>query len=149
MLWAPRIPQNAGQIARTCWAMNSALHLVRPLGFRVDAPALRRAAVGYWDRLDVTVHADGHALWRAIGDAGRAWLVTRHGRVPYHAAPFRRGDWLIFGNETEGLPSDWLEAHAERTLVIPMLNDEARCLNLATAASVVHLEALRSVRAAD
>lgn len=75
VLYAPRIPQNTGQIARACHAVGARLHLVRPLGFRVDAPALRRASVGYLAEIDMTVHADGDALWQAIG-AAPAWLVV-------------------------------------------------------------------------
>jgi tRNA (cytidine/uridine-2'-O-)-methyltransferase len=147
-LYAPRIPQNAGQIARACWAMHCRLHLIRPLGFRVDDPALRRASVQYWDQMDVGLHAGGEQFWSAVPDPGRVWLVTKFGRTPYTQASFRAGDWLLFGNETEGLPPPWLEEHAARTLTIPMPNPQARCLNLATAATAVMFEALRQIDSA-
>jgi tRNA (cytidine/uridine-2'-O-)-methyltransferase len=145
VLYAPRIPQNTGQIARACWAMNCRLHLVRPLGFRVDAPALKRSAVGYLAEMEFTVHENGEAFWAAIPDPARVWLVTKFGRTAYTKAAFRAGDWLLMGNETEGLPPEWLERHAARTLRIPMANPACRCLNLATSAAVVMFEALRQI----
>ena len=148
-LYAPRIPQNTGQIGRACLAMGCRLHLVRPLGFRVDAAALRRASVGHLAELDMQIHADGEALWQTIGDPGRAWLVTKFGRARYDEVNYAPGDWFIFGNETEGLPPRWLDDHAGRTLRIPMARAEARCLNLATAASAVMFEALRQIGFAE
>ena len=145
VLYAPRIPQNAGQVARACHAMGCRLHLVRPLGFRIDAAALKRAAVGYLADVDYAVHADGDALWNAIGPDRQPWLVTKFGRQPYTRVDYCDGDWLIFGSETEGLPRPWLELHADRTVAIPMLNPQVRCLNLATSVAVVMFEALRQI----
>jgi tRNA (cytidine/uridine-2'-O-)-methyltransferase len=144
-LYAPRIPQNTGQIARACWAMNCQLHLIRPLGFRMDAPALKRASVGYLAEMDIKVHADGEAFWRAVPDPARVWLVTKFGQTAYTQARFAPGDWILLGNETEGLPPEWLARYPRQTLRIPMPNPEARCLNLATAASAVLFEALRQI----
>lgn len=147
VLYAPRIPQNVGQIARTCYAMNLELHLIRPLGFRIDSAALQRAGVGYWDRLAPQVHADADAFRSALPDDARVYLVTKHGRTSHTRARFAPGDWLVFGNEDEGLPETWIEEQIERTIVIEMPNPEARCLNLATAVSVVAFEALRQIEA--
>lgn len=144
-LYAPRIPQNTGQIARACWAMNCRLHLVRPLGFRVDASALKRSAVGYLAEMDFTVHESGAAFWSALPDPSRVWLVTKFGQTPYTAVPYREGDFLLLGSETEGLPPAWLEQYPAQTVSIPMLNPAVRCLNLATSAAVVLFEALRQV----
>lgn len=144
-LFAPRIAQNTGQIARTCFAMNLGLHLIRPLGFRIDAASLRRAAVGYWEELRPTIHADAAAFRTAMPLPARVFLITKHGRQIYTDARFRPGDTLVFGNETEGLPADWLVAHPDQTLRIPMHRPEARCLNLATAATVLIFEALRQI----
>ena len=145
VLYAPRIPHNSGQIARSCLAMGCRLHLVRPLGFRLDAAALRRSAVGHLAEVDLQVHADGDALWRVAPDPTHVWLVSKYGQINYTDVNFQEGDWLIFGNETEGLPSDWLQRHADRTLCIPMVNPQARCLNLATAVTAVMFEALRQI----
>lgn len=145
VLYAPRIPQNAGQIARACHAMNCRLHLVRPLGFRVDAPALKRAAVNYLQDIDFVVHAGGEAFWAQVPDRSRVWLVTKFGRRAYPDADWRDGDWIVLGSETEGLPREWIDAAPDRTLVIPMRNPAVRCLNLATSAVVVMFEALRRI----
>jgi tRNA (cytidine/uridine-2'-O-)-methyltransferase len=145
VLYAPRIPQNTGQIARACWAMNCRLHLIRPLGFRVDAAALRRSAVGYLAEMEFTVHENGEAFWAAVPDPSRVWLVTKFGRTAYTGVHYREGDWLLLGSETEGLPPEWLERYAAQTLKIPMPNPACRCLNLATSAAVVMFEALRQI----
>ncbi|MEN6625949.1 MAG: tRNA (cytidine(34)-2'-O)-methyltransferase [Candidatus Sumerlaeia bacterium] len=145
VLYAPRIPQNTGQIARACHAMGCRLHLIRPLGFRVDAAALKRAAVGYMNEIDFVVHESGEAFRAQVPDPSRLWLVTKFGRRPYTVADWRDGDWIVMGNETEGLPRAWLEEDPERTLVIPMRNPAVRCLNLATSAVVVMFEALRRI----
>lgn len=154
VLYAPRIPQNAGQLARACWAMGCRLHLIRPLGFRIDAPGLKRAAVGHLAEMmkagEIVIHKDGEAFWQSVPDLSRVWLVTKFGKRDYTTAQFRDGDWIVMGNETEGLPPPLLETwRAERpdqTLRIPMPNPAARCLNLATAATAVLFEALRQSR---
>lgn len=147
VLYAPRIAQNTGQIARTCFAMDLSLHLIRPLGFRIDAASLRRSAVGYWEELQPAVHPSLDAFMVSLKSAERLFLITKHGRRRYTETAFRPGDFLLFGNETEGLPAGLRDAHADRTLAIPMKRPEARCLNLATAASVVTFEALRQIEA--
>lgn len=145
VLYAPRIAQNTGQIARTCYAMDLGLHLIRPLGFRIDEASLKRAAVGYWPELDPTIHASGAEFWATVSDPSRVFLVSKRGGRPYTSLRFRAGDHLLFGNETEGLPDAWLTERASQTLAIPMARPEARCLNLATAASAVIFEAVRQL----
>lgn len=147
VLYAPRIAQNTGQIARTCFAMNLKLHLIRPLGFRIDEASLKRSAVGYWEQLDPVIHASVEAFRESVPDSGRVFLVTKFGLTPYTQMTFRIGDFLVFGNETEGLPSSWRESSPGRTLAIPMARPEARCLNLASAAAAVTFEALRQIDA--
>ncbi len=145
VLYAPRIAQNTGQIARTCYAMDLGLHLIRPLGFRIDAASLKRAAVGYWDELCPAVHDSEESFRGSLNESERVFLITKSGRRPYTQEKFRFGDYLVFGNETEGLPASWLEAEADRTLSIPMRRTSARCLNLAAAAAAVTFEALRQI----
>lgn len=147
VLYAPRIAQNTGQIARTCYAMGLKLHLIRPLGFRIDAASLRRSAVGYWDELQPLIHASVEAFLETAGAPDRVFLVTKFGATPYTAVNYRAGDYLVFGNETEGLPAAWRDACPDRTLAIPISHPEARCLNLASAASAVTFEALRQIEA--
>lgn len=147
VLYAPRIPQNTGQLARACHAWNVALHVIRPLGFRLDAAALRRASVGYLAEMPITQHADGAAFWAAVPDAARVWLVTKHGARAHTAVQYAPGDWLLLGSEDEGLPADWLTARPAQCLRIPMTNPAVRCLNLATAGSMVLGEAMRQLGA--
>lgn len=142
VLYAPRIPQNVGQIGRLCLALNAELHLIRPLGFRLGAAALRRACVGYWEVLRPTVHADAQAFFEAVGDPERLFLVSTQGQRPFDRVDYEPGDWLLFGNETEGLPGQWLRANPDHTLYIPMANPRVRCLNLATAVTAVVFQAL-------
>jgi len=143
VLVEPEIPQNTGNIGRTCVALGAKLWLVRPLGFRMDDRNLRRAGLDYWDHLQWEA-VDG---WTSLQDrlAGRnLWYFSKTSRIPYTAASFERGDALVFGSETRGLPKGLLEAHTDRVLGIPM-RPEARSLNLATAVAVGAYEAARQM----
>lgn len=126
-------------------AMNLELHLIRPLGFKTDAATLRRAGVGYWEEMQPVIHDRGETFWNSVADPSRVFLITKFGRRDYTDAAFKQGDYLLFGNETEGLPREWLDARSDQTLFIPMKNPAARCLNLATAASAVIFEAVRQI----
>jgi tRNA (cytidine/uridine-2'-O-)-methyltransferase len=137
----PQIAPNTGNVARLCVATGTALHLVRPLGFVLSDRELRRSAMDYWPRLDLTVHDDDAAFFRAAGDA-RLWLFSTAGEVPLWDAPFGDGDWLVLGSETRGIDRAVLAAHPGRTVRIPQAPGE-RCLNLSTAAGIGLYEALR------
>lgn len=139
----PQIAPNTGNIARLCVATGTPLHLVRPLGFVLSDRQVRRSAMDYWDRLQLTVHDDEDAF-RAAAEAagGRLWLFTSKATRSHWDADFRDGDWLVFGSETHGLSRAWLDRHPEQTVRIPQVPDE-RCLNLATAAGIGLYEALR------
>ncbi len=139
----PQIAPNTGNIARLCVATGADLHLVRPLGFVLSDKELKRCAMDYWPRLKLTVHDDDAALFQGIA-ADRAWMLSSKGMVPLWDASFQDGDWLIFGNETHGLPEELLERNPSQTVRIPQAPDE-RCLNLATAAGIVLYESLRRV----
>ncbi len=141
VLVEPEIPPNAGNVARLCAATGCALHLVEPLGFRIDDRALKRAGLDYWDALDVVVHPSLAAL-RAAFPPERLWLFSTRARRGYAAARFARGDALVFGKETAGLPQALLDAHPERALRIPMRPGAVRSLNLSTAVGVVAYAAL-------
>lgn len=143
VLVAPEIPQNTGNIARTCLAAGARLHLVEPLGFSLDERALRRAGMDYWRACDVRLWPRWEALRDAAGDARFFFLTTKASRS-YWTAAFRRGDYLVFGRETRGLPESLLAAHPEQLLTIPMVPG-ARSLNLATAAGLTLYEALRQI----
>jgi tRNA (cytidine/uridine-2'-O-)-methyltransferase len=143
VLYQPDIPQNTGNIGRTCVATGAKLWLVRPLGFSLDARHLRRAGMDYWE------HVDWEAVenWRALCDrlAGRPfWYLSKSGRRLVWEAAFSRGDVLVFGSETRGLPAELLDQRPDRTLRLPML-PEVRSLNLASSATAVVYEAVRQL----
>ena len=137
----PEIPPNTGNVARLCAATGCALHLVEPLGFRIDDRALKRAGLDYWDAVRLVVHASFAAFLAAV-PAERCWWVETGGSQPYTAAAFARGDVLVFGRETGALPAEVLAAHPQRTLRIPMRPGAVRSINLSTAAGVVTYAAL-------
>lgn len=141
VLVEPQIPPNAGNVARLCAATGCALHLVEPLGFRLDDRDLKRAGLDYWDALGVVVHPSLDAF-RAVFPADRLWLLSTRATRPYTGAEFVRGDALVFGKETAGLPQALLDAHPERALRIPMREGAVRSINLSTAAGVVTYAAL-------
>lgn len=144
VLVEPEIPPNTGNIARLCLAADAHLHLVRPLGFSLDDRQLRRAGMDYWHEVKVTVWENWdtfRATRLPTPDARRFFLTTKTTR-PYHSVAFARGDHLIFGRETKGLPKSLLSAEDERLLTIPMAPG-ARSLNLATAVGIVLFEAIR------
>ena len=142
-LVSPQIAPNTGNIARTCVATGTALHLVRPLGFVLSDRNLRRSAMDYWRRLRVTVHDDLDAFLCAMKDR-RLWLFDSAGVTSLWAARFADGDVLVFGSETRGLDPALLAARPAQVLRLPQLAEE-RCLNLATAAGAGIYEALRQV----
>ncbi|MFN2459113.1 MAG: tRNA (cytidine(34)-2'-O)-methyltransferase [Candidatus Velthaea sp.] len=140
----PQIPPNTGNVARLCAATGCALHLVEPLGFSIDDRALKRAGLDYWDAVRVVVHP---SLERFLVDyePARCWFISTRGTRPYASAPYRRGDALVFGKETAGLPDAVLRAHAARTLRIPMRAGAVRSINLSTAAGIVTYQALATL----
>lgn len=139
----PQIAPNTGNIARLCVATGTPLHLVRPLGFVLSDRQVRRSAMDYWDRLQLTVHDDEDAFRAAAEVAGgRLWLFTSKATRSHWDADFSDGDWLVFGSETHGLSRAWLDRYPEQTVRIPQVPEE-RCLNLATAAGIGLYEAMR------
>ena len=145
VLVEPEIPPNTGTIARLCSATNTVLHLVEPLGFRLDDRELKRAGMDYWQEVTWRTWPSWAGLQAAHPAARFHFLTTKTSRS-YTDASFGVDDFLVFGRETKGLPESLLREHADRCLTIPMLNPKARSLNLATAAAVVLFEALRQLR---
>ena len=141
VLVEPEIPQNCGNIARTCAATGSRLHLVEPLGFDVSDRAVKRAGLDYWPMVDVTVYPGLDALF-ARNRVEDLWLATTKAPRDYTQADFRDGCWLFFGKETAGLPEWFRLAHRDRCVRIPMRAD-ARSLNLSNSAAILAYEALR------
>ena len=145
VLVEPEIPPNTGNIARSCAATGSVLHLVRPLGFDIDDRTLRRAGLDYWPHVSLEVHDSLEAFLAEYGER-RMFLATTKGARLYTEADFRDGDMLVFGRETRGLPPDFIAARQARTLRIPMGEAAAlRSLNLANSVNIILFEALRQM----
>ena len=143
VLVEPEIPQNCGNIARTCAATGSTLHLVRPLGVDISEKAVRRAGLDYWPLVDVQVYEGLPDLFEKHPEAAdNLWLSTTKAPRPYSEAAFSGDCWLFFGKETAGLPAWFREQYRERCIRLPM-REEARSLNLANSVAILVYEALR------
>lgn len=147
VLHEPEIPPNTGAVGRTCVAIGAKLWLVRPLGFRVDTKTLRRAGLDYWPHLEWEVVDDWRQLEERLGGC-RKWLFTKTAQRSVFGASFGRGDALVFGSESTGLPAGLLEADPQRNLRIPIRGD-VRSLNLSCAVSVAGYEAVRQIAPAE
>ncbi|MBI3822653.1 MAG: tRNA (cytidine(34)-2'-O)-methyltransferase [Planctomycetes bacterium] len=158
-LWEPEIPPNTGNIARLCAATGCPLHLIGPLGFRIDEKSLRRAGLDYWDAVDLHRHDTLADFEAACGLAfaenhpsakphasGRIYCLSARAVVPYTNIPFQPGDCLLFGSETRGLPPEVLERYREQSYAIPMPSGKVRSLNLATSVGIVLYEGLRQLQ---
>ncbi len=143
VLHEPEIPDNTGNVGRTCVALGAKLWLVRPLGFRLDNHHLRRAGLDYWQHLDWEVVDDWAALLGRL-PGRRPWFFTKRGMLIYSEAAFSPGDVLVFGSESRGLPGSLLESYGDRCLRIPMAA-EARSLNLAVTVAIAGFEAQRQL----
>ncbi len=141
VLVEPEIPQNCGNIARTCAATYSRLHLVEPLGFDISEKSVRRAGLDYWPMVDLTVYTSLEDLFEKNRVAD-LWLATTKAPQDYSQASFRDGCWLFFGKETAGLPEWFRLTHRDRCIRIPMRAD-ARSLNLSNSVAVLAYEALK------
>ena len=143
VLVEPEIPQNCGNIARTCAATGSVLHLVEPLGFDISEKAVRRAGLDYWHLVEIHTYPDLAALFQRRPQAAEnLWLATTKAPRPYSEAAFSDGCWLFFGKETAGLPQWFREKYRRRCVRLPM-REEARSLNLSNSVAVLAYEALR------
>ena len=141
VLVEPEIPQNCGNIARTCAATGCVLHLVEPLGFAIDDKRMKRAGLDYWHLLDVRMYKNLDEFFEKNPD-GRYFYATTKAPHAYHEAEYRDGDYLMFGKETRGLPEALLAADQEHCIRMPM-RDTCRSLNLSNSVAVGVYEALR------
>ena len=143
VLVEPEIPQNTGNVARTCAVTGSVLHLVGPLGFEICDARLKRAGLDYWSLLDIRLYASLEEYFEK-NPSPDLWLATTKAVRRHTDASFRDGCHILLGKETAGLPRRLLERYPDRTLRIPQIPDaHARCLNLSNAAAVMCFEALR------
>ena len=145
VLYEPEIPQNTGNIMRTCAAFGVKLHLIEPLGFYLDEAHLRRAGMDYRDQIEWTVYSD----WKAFEacNPGKYYFTTRYGHVPPDGFDYTVDEdlYFIFGKESTGIPKELLKAHRDACIRVPM-REEARCLNLSNTAAIVLYEAMRQRR---
>lgn len=142
VLVAPEIPQNTGTIGRLCVCTDAVLHLVKPLGFSLDESRIRRAGLDYWRFLDLRVHETWPDFLAAARPQRMVFASTKASRTVYDWS-FSPGDYLVFGNETSGLPPSFYSRYADSLYQIPMPGRHARSHNLANAVSIVLYEALR------
>lgn len=141
----PEIPPNTGNIARTCLATFTPLHLVGQLGFRTDRRAVMRAGLDYWYDAEIHYHRSLDDLQLKLPESRLLFIETDAPNV-YHEFQFLPGDILVLGRETKGLPQELLEQNRERCIYVPMPNERVRSLNLATTAGIVLYEALRQMK---
>ena len=143
VLVEPEIPQNCGNIARTCAATGCSLHLIRPLGFDISDKAVKRAGLDYWHLVEVKDYENLEDFF-AKNDVKQMWCLSTKAPRSYAQAEFQDGCYLFFGKETKGLPETFLEAHRECCIRIPM-RDCARSLNLSNSVAITVYEALRQL----
>ncbi len=144
VLVEPEIPQNTGNIARTCAAIGAKLHLVRPLGFEISDKYVKRAGLDYWDKLDIEEHNSLSDFLKKYPVNNNMFLVTTKGQHCYSDVNYSKLDevFLLFGKETKGLPESLLKEHLENTIRIPM-RETLRSLNLSNSVAIVAYEVFR------
>jgi len=143
VLFQPDIPQNTGNIARTCALTSSKLHLIKPLGFSISDKYLKRAGLDYWHLLDLQVYEDFDEFVTQNKDA-KIYILTTHATKVYTDIKFKQDDFIMFGKETAGLPDVIHQKYADNRFRIPMKkHPDARSLNLANSVNIVLYEALR------
>jgi tRNA (cytidine/uridine-2'-O-)-methyltransferase len=138
----PEIPNNTGNIGRLCVGTNSRLHLVHPLGFKIDDSRVKRAGLDYWPQLDLVHHDDISAVMSAVEDPSQIIMMSSGGEQSVYKRSIKQGDWIFFGAESVGLPKDLMSQHAAQVYTIPFPG-EIRSFNLGNAVSMVLGEAIR------
>ena len=141
ILHQPEIPANTGNIGRTCVATGTSLHLIEPLGFRLDEKAIKRAGMDYWEHLDVTRYMNYQEFKEKHPDA-KIWMATTKAKHVYTDVSFGPDDYIMFGKESAGIPEEILVENEETCIRIPML-EQIRSLNLSNSVAIVLYEALR------
>lgn len=141
ILHQPEIPANTGNIGRTCVATGTSLHLIEPLGFRLDEKSIRRAGMDYWEHLDVTRYMN-YEEFKQMHPQARIWMATTKARQVYSDVTFAPDDYIMFGKESAGIPEEILVENEEMCIRIPML-EQIRSLNLSNSVAIVLYEALR------
>lgn len=144
VLFQPEIPQNTGNIGRTCVLTNCVLHLIKPLGFDIGEKSVRRAGLDYWPKLEYYVY-DSYEQLRDKYKDSTFYFSTTKGHNFYHEAKFKEGDFIVFGRESSGLPDYIRNDNYENCIRVPMIKTTTRSLNLSNTVAVVAYEALRQL----
>ncbi len=146
VLVEPEIPPNTGNIARSCAATGTVLHLVKPLGFSIDDKAVRRAGLDYWPYVKLEVHESLAEFMEKYGKSHTMYLATTKGGHLYTDVTYKDEDMILFGRETAGLPRDFIKEHEDTAVRIPMSEDtRLRSFNLSNSANIILFEALRQL----
>ncbi len=143
VLYEPEIPQNTGNIARTCVVTNCSLHLIKPLGFSISEKQVKRAGLDYWEFLDINIY-ENYSDFLVKNPLGNKYYFTTKAEKTYVDVDYQENDYLIFGPESRGIPEDILVDNYEASMRIPM-GDKFRSLNLSNAVAIVTYEALRQL----
>ena len=143
VLVEPEIPPNTGNVARLCAATGACLHLIEPLGFQLEDKHLKRAGMDYWNHVTWFKWPSWNAFFQQLKPPSNIWLVESDGPKSYADVRYGAQDYLVFGRETAGLPDELVQMHRDQWLRIPMMNKEARSLNLSNSVALVLYEALR------
>ena len=141
VLYSPEIPQNTGNISRTCAVTGARLHIIKPIGFEISDRTLKRAGLDYWDKLDVSYY-DSYDDFLEKNKGADLFYFSAHGKNSYADIKYPDGVFLVFGRESVGLPKELIEANSDRTVRIPM-KKTLRCLNLSNSVAIAVYEVLR------
>lgn len=144
VLYQPEIPQNTGNIGRTCVLTNSKLHLIKPLGFEITDKHLRRSGMDYWHKLDVAYY-DSFEEFMEVNCGKRIYLATTKANNYYSDVEFEKGDFIMFGRESSGVPESVRETLKEGAIKVPMVDTTDRSLNLSNTVAVIAYEALKQM----
>jgi tRNA (cytidine/uridine-2'-O-)-methyltransferase len=144
VLFQPEIPQNTGNIARTCVLTNSKLHLIKPLGFSLEEKHLKRAGLDYWQYLDMEIH-ESYEEFREKYKEGNFYFSTTKASKIYTEVQYSEGDFIIFGKESAGLPDYIRDSNIDGLIRVPMLQTSTRSLNLSNTVAIVAYEVMRQM----
>lgn len=145
VLVEPEIPQNTGNIGRTCVGTNCELHIVGPMSFEINDTQLKRAGLDYWPHLKFFYYENYEAWFNTVPDKERVFYFTTKTKKTYYDISYQHGDWLVFGKETKGLPPEIIQAHPNQAVTIPQPGP-VRSLNLATAVAIGIYEGFRQLQ---
>ncbi|AYF53527.1 tRNA (cytidine(34)-2'-O)-methyltransferase [Clostridium botulinum] len=145
VLFEPEIPQNTGNIGRTCVLTNSKLHLIKPLGFNIDDKSVKRAGLDYWPYLKLEIHESFDDMIRKYPDANIYLSTTKEAKYHHDEVNYKEGVFIVFGRESSGLPDYIRDRYIENRIRVPMIKTTMRSLNLSNTVSIVAYEALRQL----